>query len=149
MKRSVLFICVHNSARSQMAEALLNHYCPEDFAAESAGIEAGDLNPYAVQAMSEIGINISGKFPRKVFEVVKTGKVFAHAVSLCDEANEGRCPILPRHGKRHHWAFPDPASSAGTEAEKLERMRRARDLISRRVQEWCAEEYSKPTSGAI
>lgn len=123
-----------------MAEALLNHICPQDFTAESAGIEAGTLNPYAVRAMAEIGIDISTKIPRKVFEVVKTGKVFAHAVSLCDEASEGRCPVIPRHGIRHHWAFPNPASSEGTEAEKMEQMRKVRDLIRERIRKWCADE---------
>lgn len=140
MKRSILFICIHNSARSQMAEALVNHFCPEDFSAESAGLEAGTLNPHAVKVMQEIGIDISGKSTRKVFEVVKTGKVFSHAVSLCDEASEGRCPILPRHAERHHWAFPDPASSIGTETEKLERMRQVRDLIRGKIEQFCTEQ---------
>jgi len=123
-----------------MAEALVNHFCSDDFAAESAGIEAGTLNPYAVRVMAEIGIDISAGSPRKVFEVVKTGKVFGHAISLCDEASEGRCPIIPRHGTRHHWGFPNPASSDGTEEERMERMRNVRDLIRRRIQEWCADE---------
>lgn len=145
MKRSVLFICVHNSARSQMAEALLNHFCPHHFVAESAGLEEGTLNPYAVRVMAEIGIDISAKSTRRAFDVVKSGKVFAHAISLCEEASEGRCPVLPRHGFRHHWEFPNPASDEGGDDERLERMRHVRNLISRKIQTWCDEQCGLAT----
>lgn len=138
MRISVLFICVKNSARSQMAEAFLNAYCPDDFAAESAGLEPGELNPLAVQVMAEVGIDISRKIPRRVFEVVQTGKVFGHTISLCDEANEGRCPMVPRSTQKHHWGFMNPAINA-EEADALIRMRNVRDMISEKVRQWCDE----------
>ena len=137
MKSSVLFLCQHNSARSQMAEAFLNALCPEDFVAESAGIEAGDLNPLVVRAMMEVGIDLSNNTTRRVFEVFQTGKTFRHVVSLCDEASEERCRVLIRSFQRHHWPFPDPAQLTGTDEEKLAGIRIIRDSIRQKTEEWC------------
>ncbi len=120
-----------------MAEAFLNQLCPEDFVAESAGIEAGELNPLVVRALAEVGIDLSHKTTRRVFEVFQTGRTFGHVVSLCDEASEGRCPVLIRSLQRHHWPFPDPSELGGSEAEKLEGVREIRDAIRRKVLEWC------------
>jgi arsenate reductase len=95
VKTKVLFICVHNSARSQMAEAWLNHICGEFFVARSAGLEPGTLNPLAVKVMSEVGLDISNKKPQAVFEVFRSGQLFAYVITVCDEASAERCPIFP------------------------------------------------------
>jgi arsenate reductase len=139
MKKNVLFVCIHNSARSQMAEAWLNHFCPDYFEAHSAGLEPGRLNPLVVEVMQEAGINISGKPTRSVFDIFKSGKLFAYVVTVCDEASAERCPIFPGITKRLHWSFPDPSKVTGTHDEKLERAREIRDLIRQRVDDWCGE----------
>jgi len=139
MKTKVLFICIHNSARSQMAEAFLNQICPDQFEAQSAGLEPGKLNPVVVEAMREIGIDISGKNTRAVFDVVKSGQMFAHVITVCDEASAERCPIFPGVTKRLHWGFPDPSALQGTHEEKLAGTRKIRDTIKAKVEEFCTE----------
>src|SRR5882757_4670461 len=114
MKQRVLFICIHNSARSQMAEAWMNELCPDFFEAESAGLEPGTLNPLVVEAMSEVGIDISGKETRAVFDVFKSGKLFSYVITVCDETSAERCPIFPGVTKRLHWSFPDPSTLVGS-----------------------------------
>jgi len=94
-KQNVLFICIHNSARSQMAEAWLNEICGHHFAAESAGLERGTLNPLVVEAMEEVGIDISQKKTQAVFDVFKAGKLFSYVITVCDETSAERCPIFP------------------------------------------------------
>jgi len=106
MKKRVLFICVHNSARSQMAEAWLNKICGEYFEAQSAGLEPGALNPLAVQVMAEAGIDISKKKTQAVFDVFKSGQLFAYVITVCDEASAEKCPIFPGPATRMHWSFP-------------------------------------------
>src|SRR3954447_17723161 len=113
-KKKVLFVCIHNSARSQMAEAFLNKICGGEFEAKSAGLEPGSLNPIVVEAMQEIGIDISRKSTQAVFDVVKSGKTFAHVVTVCDEASAERCPIFPGVTTRLHWSFPDPSALEGS-----------------------------------
>jgi arsenate reductase len=139
MKTRVLFVCIHNSARSQMAEAFLNKICGDQFEAHSAGLEPGKLNPTVVEAMSEIGIDISSNPTKSVFDMVKSGKIFAYVVAVCDEASAERCPIFPGVSKRLHWGFPDPSAFSGTAEEKLERTRMVRDMIKARIEAWCAE----------
>jgi arsenate reductase len=139
MKPKVLFICVHNSARSQMAEAWLNHLCGEFFEAQSAGLEPGKLNPLAVEAMREVGIDISRKKTQAVFDVFKSGQLFAYAITVCDESNAERCPIFPGPTKRLHWSFADPSQVTGADAEKLARGREIRDEIRDKIDNWCAE----------
>src|SRR5437764_6543439 len=95
MKIKVLFICIHNSARSQMAEAWLNHICGEFFEAQSAGLEPGTLNPVAVQVMQEAGIDISHKKTQAVFDVFKSGQLFRYVITVCDESSAKKCPIFP------------------------------------------------------
>ncbi|MDY6994500.1 MAG: arsenate reductase ArsC [Pseudomonadota bacterium] len=138
-KKKVLFICVHNSARSQMAEAWLKHFCGETFEVESAGLEPGQLNPLAVQVMQEVGIDIAHQQPQSVFELVKTGKLFAYVITVCDESNAERCPIFAGVTQRLHWSFPDPAALTGSEAERLEQARAIRDLIKAKIQSWCQQ----------
>jgi arsenate reductase (thioredoxin) len=136
-KKKVLFVCVHNSARSQMAEALLNQMCGDDFEAQSAGLSPGKLNPLAIEVMRESGIVISKKETRSVFDVWKSGQIFAYLITVCDETSAERCPIFPGVTTRLHWSFPDPSTFEGTWEEKLEKTRRVRDMIKIMIQEWC------------
>jgi arsenate reductase len=138
MKKKVLFVCVHNSARSQMAEALLNQMCPDEFEAHSAGLEPGTLNPLVVEAMQEIGMDISQNKTKSVFEEYKSGKMFAYVIAVCDEASAERCPIFPGVTTRLQWSFPDPSKFQGTQDERLARVREVRDAITDKLQDWCA-----------
>jgi arsenate reductase (thioredoxin) len=137
MKKKVLFVCVHNSARSQMAQALLNQMCGERFEAESAGLETGTLNPLAVAVMREIGIDIGGNETRSVADVVKTGQRFDYVVTVCDESSAEQCPLIPGDGARLHWNFPDPSKFTGTWEERLMQTRRVRDAIEAKIAEFC------------
>ena len=138
-KQKVLFVCVHNSARSQMAEALLNHLAGDRFEAESAGIEPGKLNPLAVDAMNEMGIDISHKGTQDVFELLKQGRMFKYVVTVCDEANGERCPIFPGVAKKIHWGFPDPSALQGSYDTKLRETIAIRDQIKHRIELWLEE----------
>jgi arsenate reductase len=139
MKQKVLFICVHNSARSQMAEAFLNEICGDDFEAHSAGLELGKLNPLVVEAMREIGIDISRKQAQSVSEAVESGEGFSYVITVCDESSAERCPVFPGQAKRLHWSFPDPSALTGSHDERLAGTRRIRDQIRARIQMWCDE----------
>jgi arsenate reductase len=144
VKSNVLFICIHNSARSQMAEAWLNQICGDFFAAESAGLEPGTLNPLVVEAMREVGIDISKKETRAVFDVFKSGKLFAYVITVCDETSAERCPIFPGVAKRLHWSFPDPSTLVGSRENKLVEVRKIRDEIRRKIESWCEEVCPRP-----
>src|SRR5581483_8087993 len=139
MKKRVLFVCIHNSARSQMAEAFLNHLCGEQFEAHSAGLEPGRLNPLVVEAMREIGLDISGNPTRSVFDLLKSGVLFSYVISVCDEASAERCPIFPGAAQRIHWSFPDPSRFTGSPQEKLAQIRGVRDAIKNRIEDWCRD----------
>lgn len=139
MRKKILFICVHNSARSQMAEAWVNDLCGDFFEAQSAGLEPGTLSPLAVEVMSEAGIDISNKKTRAVFDVFKTGQLFAYVITVCDESNAERCPIFPGPTKRLHWSFPDPSQVTGSKEEKLTQVRAIRDEIRGKIEQWCEE----------
>ena len=139
MKQKVLFICVHNSARSQMAEAFLNEICGDHFEAHSAGLEPGKLNRLAVEAMREIGIDISQKQTQSAFDILKSGDRFEYVITVCDESNAERCPVFPSDAKRLHWSFPDPSALSGSHDERLEGTRKIRDQIRARIEMWCGE----------
>ena len=139
-RKKVLFICVHNSARSQMAEAWMNHLCGDRFEAESAGLEPGVLNPLAVAVMKEAGIDISHKATRSVFDVLKAGTLFSHVITVCDESAAESCPIFPGPAKRVHLSFTDPSRVEGAEEEKLARVRVIRDSIRKAVEDFCRQE---------
>lgn len=130
----VLFICIHNSARSQMAEAFLNRIGKGKFVSESAGLEAGKLNPIAVKAMAEIGYDISNNKTKDVFNFFKQGKRYEIVVKVCDALNGQRCPIFPSTKVTLNWDLPDPSALAGSEEEKLKAIRPIRDLILTRVE---------------
>jgi arsenate reductase len=139
MKKKALFICIHNSARSQMAEAFLNQICGDEFEAYSAGLEPGKLNPIVVEAMQEIGIDISGNQTKAVSDMYKSGKSFAYVITVCDETSAERCPIYPGIATRLHWSFPDPSSLLGNHDEKLARTCAVRDAIKTKIEQWCAD----------
>ncbi|HZR29447.1 MAG TPA: arsenate reductase ArsC [Terriglobales bacterium] len=135
MKPKVLFLCTGNSARSQMAEGFLRHFAGEDFEALSAGTNPGRLNPLAVQAMAELGIDISRQFSKNVTQFL--GAPIQHVVTVCDNARE-TCPVFPGAARFLHWSFPDPAAAQGTQEEKLAVFREIRDQIETRIkQEFC------------
>jgi arsenate reductase len=138
-KKRVLFICIHNSARSQMAEAFLNQICGDQFEALSAGLEPGSLNPFVVEAMQELGIDISANKTKAVFDIFKSGLLINYAITVCDETSAERCPIFPGITKRGQWSFPDPSALQGTHEEKLARTREIRDEIKARIEQWCDE----------
>lgn len=138
-KSKVLFICVHNSARSQMAEAFLNDVCGETFEAQSAGLEPGMLNPLVVEVMREVDLDISKNKTQAVFDVFKSGQLFTYVISVCSEAEAAGCPIFPGPTQRLHWPFPDPSRVVGTRDEKLEKIRQIRDAIQTRIEQFCAE----------
>jgi arsenate reductase (thioredoxin) len=129
----VLFICTHNSARSQMAEGLLRALGGDRFEAASAGTEKTSVNPLAIRAMAERGIDISGHASKTVDGLLPEG--WDYLVTVCDDANE-RCPFVPGIRTRLHWSFPDPSRATGTAEERLAVFRRVRDQIEARLAEW-------------
>ncbi len=139
MKRKVLFVCVHNSARSQMAEAFLNNMGGDMFETESAGIEPGTLNPLAVEAMRDIGIDISPNETKRVFDFFKEGRLFNYVITVCDEASAERCPVFQGASKMLHWSFEDPSSFTGEHEERLAKTREVRDKIKIKIEEWLQE----------
>lgn len=131
----VLFVCVHNSARSQMAEAFFNHYAQENDCAESAGIKRGTLNPYVIHAMAEKGIDISKNTTKGVFDLYKEGRTLSHVIAVCDEASQ-QCPIFPGVSNMLSWSFPDPSGFSGSDEEIMEQVRVVRDTIEVKVKEF-------------
>jgi arsenate reductase len=136
-KTRILFLCVHNTGRSQMAEALVNKHYGDRFAAESAGFDPGtEVNPLVVEAMKELGINLSGKKPRNLFDLLKRGDLFAYVVTVCDESSAQQCPVFPGVTTRLHWSFEDPSLFSGSRDEKLDKIRRLRDDIKSRIDDF-------------
>jgi len=129
----VLFVCIQNSARSQMAEALLKKYGGETFLVESAGLEPGELNPLAVDALKEEGIDISGKKTHSVFDFYKEGKLFHYVITVCDEESAQKCPIFAGQTNRLHWSFKDPSCFAGSYEEKLAQTKKVKKEIKQAV----------------
>lgn len=134
MKKKVLFVCIHNSARSQMAEAFLNVLGSEKYIAQSAGIEPGTLNPIVVQAMQEIGMDISGNKTKSVEEFLPISNTFDYIITVCDETSAERCPVFPGKSKRLHWSFRDPSAFTGTNEVKMNAIREVRDEIKNKVE---------------
>ena len=128
-KIKILFICQHNSGRSQMAEAFLTELFGDDVEVESAGLEPADsVNPLVVQVMAEAGIDLSAKKPQSVFQLFKAGRLYDHVITVCSDS-ENKCPLFPGVTRRWHWPFPDPAKVTGTDAQKLDEVRKIRDMI--------------------
>lgn len=135
-KIKVLFVCIHNSARSQMAEAFLNTLGDDRFFAESAGLEPGTLNPLVVKSMEDAGIDISKNKTNDVFEFFKEGRRYNYVITVCDEASGERCPIFPGALKKLHWSFVDPSAFTGTEEEKLIKIADVRDAIKSKIKDF-------------
>jgi arsenate reductase len=129
----VLFLCVHNSARSQMAEAFLKKHGAGRFEVESAGLEAGKLNPYVIRAMSEKGIDISRNPTKSVFDLFDQKRVFQIVVTVCSKEAAEKCPIFPGLSEKIHWPFPDPSTFTGSEEEIMTKVRAVRDMIEEAV----------------
>lgn len=129
----VLFLCTGNSARSQMAEGLLRALGGQDFEVHSAGLEPRELNPLAVEAMAEIGIDISGQRSKHLNEFLDIQ--FDYIITVCDRARDS-CPTFPRDSENIHWGYDDPAAAQGTEEEKLAVFRRVRNEIRQRLGIW-------------
>ena len=129
-KRRVLFVCTHNSARSQMAEAMLNAWGGDRFAAFSAGTEATGIKPETIQVMEEIGLSLDGHRSKTMDEF--RGQPFEWFITVCDEAQKN-CPVLPGAGHVDHWSIEDPSLAEGTPEERLAVFRRSRDHIRDRL----------------
>ena len=133
----VLFLCTGNSARSQMAEAILRNAAPDRFEVFSAGLEPKGIHPLTVRVMQEKGISLKGQTSKPLSTYM--GKVnFDWLITVCDNADKN-CPFFPGMGSRLHWPFEDPAASSGTEEEKLAKFRLVRDAIEGKIKEWLAE----------
>lgn len=135
MRKKVLFICTHNSARSQMAEALLNKLYGDRFEAYSAGIEPREINPYVVKVMAEIGIDVSEQRSKSIKEF--WGQKFDYVVTVCDHAKEN-CPFFPGK-KRMHKGFEDPSEFKGSDEKIMNNVRRVRDEIRK----WIKQTFGK------
>jgi arsenate reductase (thioredoxin) len=138
-KHKVLFVCIHNSARSQMAEAFLNKYGNDQFVVESAGLEPGKMNPNVVRVMQEVGIDLSQKGTQGVFDLVEKGTQYDAVITVCDGASAERCPVFPGKGKKIAWSFEDPSSTKGTEQEILSHTRKVRGQIEQSIKEFIKE----------
>ena len=132
-KERVLFLCTHNSARSQMAEGFLRALAGDRFEVQSAGTEKTTVHPLAIRVMAERGVNISSH-RSKVYDGLMQ-EPWDYLITVCDAANE-QCPFIPGVEKRLHWSFEDPSKVTGTEAERLATFRRVRDQIEARLAEW-------------
>jgi len=141
VKPKVLFLCTHNSARSQMAEAFLRKYAGDRFDVYSGGLEPGEIHPYTRRVMEEIGFDLSGHYSKGIRQWL--GELhFGYLITVCSRA-EAECPIFPGVGKRLHWAYDDPAAFDGSEDQKLAEFRRVRDAIDARIHAWLTEETSQ------
>lgn len=132
-KQRVLFLCTHNSARSQMAEGFLRALAGDRFEVASAGTQATRVHPLAVRAMAALAIDLNGHTSKIVDDLVE--QPWDYVITVCDAANE-TCPVFPKKSSRLHWSFEDPSEAAGTDDQRLEVFRRVRDQIKRRITDW-------------
>ena len=136
--RRILFVCIHNSGRSQMAEAFLNDLGSPEFVAESAGVEPRSINPDVVRVMQEVGYDLFGAQSDNIVDFFRQGRLYEQVIYVCERGTEQDCPVFPGVRQTLHWPYPDPAALAGDEAERLEALREIRDRIRERVEEWLA-----------
>ena len=132
----ILFVCVENSCRSQMAEGWLRAIAGAHFEVASAGTEATRVHPLAIRAMEEVGIDLRGHSSKTIDAFL--GERWDYVITVCDNANE-RCPLFPGETTRIHWSFDDPSQATGTDEDKLEKFRRVRDEILTRLRQWLAD----------
>ena len=135
-KKRVLFVCVHNSARSQMAEAFLNRMAGDTCTAESAGLEAGKLNPVVVEVMKEVGIDISKNQTTSVHDFYREGRSYDYVITVCDEASAQSCPHFPGKARRFHWSLTDPSEFTGTSEQIKQETRAVRDQIHGKIEQF-------------
>ncbi len=146
-KPRVLFLCTGNSARSQMAEALLRKHAGDHFAVYSAGIDPQGINPYTVRVLEEIGIDTSTHTSDSLRKYM--GHLhFSYLITVCAEADKNCPTVFPGVGRRMHWPLEDPAAFVGTEEETMAKFRAVRDQIDRQVRAWLAELGIPAASGA-
>lgn len=138
-KYRILFVCIHNSARSQMAEAFLNKDGGNHFQAESAGLEPGTLNLNVVTVMKEAGVDLTGKVTRSVFDLFSQAKRYDAVITVCDKEAAEQCPIFPGNVKRIPWSFKDPSAFKGTQEEILDQTREVRGEIERQIKAFIRE----------
>ena len=138
-KIRVLFLCRHNSGRSQIAEAFLNEIAGNKIQAESAGLEPKELNPLVIEVMKEAGLDISANQADSVFEYFKEGRLYNYVITLCGNSGFEQYPVFPGVAQRLHWPFPDPEKLEGTHSEKLSALRDIRDQIREKIKGWIAE----------
>lgn len=136
-KKKVLILCTGNSARSQMAEGLLRHFAGDRFEVHSAGTVASTVRPQAIEAMRQVGIDITGHRSKCVDEFA--GQQFDYVITVCDNAKQA-CPIFPGDVKRIHWSFEDPAEATGSEEERQQAFNLIRDQIRDRLKEFVSSE---------
>jgi len=136
--RRVLFVCIHNSGRSQMAEAFLNEMGGPEFVAESAGLEPRPVDADVVRVMAEIGHDLSGAQSDNILDFYREGRLYEFVIYVCERGTEKDCPVFPGVRKTLHWPFPDPAALTGDETKRLDSLREIRDRIRERVGEWLA-----------
>jgi arsenate reductase len=136
----VLFVCVHNAARSRIAEAYLKKLGGSEFEVTSSGFEPQEANPLVVEAMKLVGMPLlaTGKQP-SVFDLFRSGRLFNYVIAVCDEANSQKCPIFPGMTTRVSWSFPDPSEFTGSYGEKLAQVIAIRDAIRARIELWLKE----------
>lgn len=147
-KPSVLFICVHNSARSQIAEEYLRQMAGDLFDVESAGLTPGELNPYVVEVLAEEGIDISGKQTRSVVDLYRSGTTYSYVITVCSREAEENCPIFPGPVRRLNWPFPDPSRFEGTSEEIREKTRQVRDVMKEEIRQFVETYRKKHPEGA-
>lgn len=139
-RRRVLFLCTHNSARSQMAEGFLRAWAGDRFEVASAGTEATRVHPLAIRAMDEVGIDLAGHTSKTLDQFL--GQPWDYVITVCDNAN-ARCPAFPARTARVNWSLDDPSAATGTYAERLETFRRVRDEIRARLRAWLADQETR------
>ena len=131
-----MFVCVHNSARSQIAEELLRRLAGDRFEVASAGLTPGKLNPLAVEVLKKDGIDIAHKETKSVFDLVKEGKLYQYVITVCDESSAEQCPIFPGVTQRINWSFKDPSAFKGNWEERLQKTREVKEEIKKKIEEW-------------
>jgi arsenate reductase (thioredoxin) len=142
-KPRVLFVCVGNSARSQIAETYLRNYGDDLFEVESAGLVPGEINPHVLAVMAEEGFDLSVRIPRSVHDVYRSGRTFRYVITVCDPDRERDCPVFPAPVERISWPFPDPAAFEGSSEEILDGVRSLRDEIRKKILEFVAQQRAR------
>ena len=145
--KKVLFVCSHNSARSQIAEAFVRTFAGDAFEVHSAGLEAKGIDPLTIAVMSERGIDIAGQRSKAMQEFMGKAR-FDYVISVCDRG-EKACPVFPGMGAREYWPLEDPAGAEASQEERLARFREVRDQIEARIRQWLAERRPRASKAVV